>query len=124
MFSSHKQKNKARHPDQCYTKLYLTIFVFRGQPDVYYKRHVLIYFQSAEDSRFHETVHVVRDDGKSPWNVDRVHRKTDWAMSASYLYHCDGGALLVPRGQEMVPVNIMAAVPVKDRELDSGYLWT
>ncbi|RWA05037.1 hypothetical protein EKO27_g10066 [Xylaria grammica] len=109
------------HPDGSYTKLYLTIFVFRGQPDVYYKRHVLIYFRSAEDPEFHETVHAIRDDEESPWRVDRVHKKTDWDMSASYLYHCDGGALLVPKGQEMAPVDIMASISVEHREADSGW---
>ncbi|KAH8163353.1 hypothetical protein CIB48_g4878 [Xylaria polymorpha] len=121
MSSSHKQKTKAQHPGASYTKLYLTIFVFRGQPDVYYKRHVLAYFQSAEGPKFYETIHALRDDDESPWRVDRVHKKTEWAMSAKYLYHCDGGALLVPKGQEMVPVNIMAAISVKDREQDSGW---
>ncbi|KAI0435705.1 hypothetical protein F4803DRAFT_574024 [Xylaria telfairii] len=121
MLLSNKQNNKARHLSAYYTKLYLSIYVFRGKPDVHYRRHVLAYFRSAEDSKFYETVHAVRDDDESPWKVDRIHKKIEWAMSANYLYHCDGGALLVPRGQEMMPGNIIAAVPVKDREQDSGW---
>ncbi|KAI0182195.1 hypothetical protein EV127DRAFT_493970 [Xylaria flabelliformis] len=121
MSSSHEQKNKAGHSNASYTKLYLTIFVFRGEPDFYSRRHVLAYFQSAENSEFHETVHAIRDNGKSPWRVDRVHNKSDWIMTVTYLSHCDGGVILVPRGQEMAPVDIMAAITVKNREKDSGW---
>lgn len=96
----------------------MTIYAFRGQPDFYFKRHVLIYFQSAENSSFHETVHAVRDGVKGPWKVDRLHTKINWALTARYIFHCDGGALLVPKGQEMVPVNIMAAIPVSKVEND------
>ncbi|KAJ8130389.1 hypothetical protein O1611_g3240 [Lasiodiplodia mahajangana] len=118
MSSSHEQRTTRQTDESHNTKLYLSIYIFRGEPDVYQKRHVLAYFRSADDPSFYETVHIIRHDHKSPWKVDRVHMKTEWAMNDDYLYHCDGGALLVPKGQEVVPVNIMAAIPVENREGD------
>ncbi|KAI1420850.1 hypothetical protein F5Y12DRAFT_790845 [Xylaria sp. FL1777] len=120
MSSSPEQKGEASYQGESYTTVYLTIFGFRGEPDAYYKRHVLAYFQAPE-SNFCETVHVTRHDAKSPWEVNRVDVLVEWAMTANISFNCDGGAFLVPRGQEKVLTNIMAAVPVMGRELDSGW---
>ncbi|KAI0528037.1 hypothetical protein F5B22DRAFT_641011 [Xylaria bambusicola] len=115
-----RHEGRTHHRQESHTKLYMTIYVFRGAPDFHYKRHVLIYFQSPANE-FYETVHVVRDDKKSPWRVDRVHHKVDWAMTVLYLFHCDGGALWVPSGQELAPANIMASVSTENKEEDKGW---
>lgn len=133
--SSHKRKqgssgkssrkdSKVAKPDDTgdnYSTICLTLFVFRGQPDVYYKRHVLVYFTSPENRNFHETVHAQRDNDTSPWALDQIHSRVDWSMSGSYLSHVNAGAVRVWRGEEMTPVNIVAATPVQGRELDSGW---
>ncbi|PNY22173.1 uncharacterized protein TCAP_07176 [Tolypocladium capitatum] len=106
--------------DSC-TTISLTIYIFRGQPDVYYNRHVLIYFTSPDKPNFHETVHTQRDDDKSPWRVDQIHNRTDWFMSVTYLTHVNAGTVQVWSGQEMVPVNIVAATPVEGRESDGDW---
>jgi len=94
----------------------LTIFYFRGVPDAWYKRHVLIYFTSPDLPDFYETVHAQRDDDSSPWAVDQIHTKMHWAESRTYLGHVNAGAVQVYRGQEMQPVDIVSATPVTDRE--------
>jgi hypothetical protein len=88
---------------------------------MYSKRHVLIYFSSPENPNFHESVHVQRDDETSPWAVDQIHNKSDWIMTRRYLSHVNAGAVRVWRGEEMIPVNIVAATPVQGREHDSGW---
>ncbi|KAI0118368.1 hypothetical protein GGR51DRAFT_572324 [Nemania sp. FL0031] len=118
MPSNQEQMEIVHYPDTShYTKLYLSIYIFAGNPDTWDSRHVLAYFQSAEDPNFHETVHA-RSIHSGPLQVAQVHVKRDWWLSSNYIHHCDGGALLVPRGEEMAPVNIMAAVSVKRREKD------
>ncbi|KAK3942375.1 hypothetical protein QBC46DRAFT_380046 [Diplogelasinospora grovesii] len=122
--SSGKDEKKKGKPDgtsDSYTTVCMTIFVFRGAPDAYYKRHVLIYFTSPDSPEFHETVHVQRENDASPWMVDRVHGQKDWDLTATYLSHVNAGAVLVHSGQEMVPVDIVAATPVEGREQDSGW---
>ncbi|POR34214.1 hypothetical protein TPAR_05586 [Tolypocladium paradoxum] len=106
--------------DGCMT-IALTIFIFRGQPDAYYKRHVLIYFTSPDNPNFHETVHAQRNDDRSPWRVDQIHKRTNWPLSDTYLSHVNAGTVQVSSGQEMLPVDIVAATPVGGREVDSGW---
>jgi hypothetical protein len=113
-----KPDNTSRGP----SVVYLTIFVFRGEPDVYYKRHVLIYFTRPEDSSFHETVHVQRDHETGPWEVKRFHGAEDWTIVPNYLSHVNAGTVLVQGGQEMLPVDIVADTPIQGREQDDG--WT
>lgn len=102
--------------------IYLTIFIFRGQPDVYYRRHVLIYFISPANRDFHETVHIQRHDEPSPWCLDRENKKRDWSASMTYLGHVKAGTVWIRSGQEMALVDIVANTPVAGREEDSG--WT
>ncbi|OAA43764.1 hypothetical protein NOR_04339 [Metarhizium rileyi] len=121
---SDKKGKKTKTPNNtgasCST-IHLTIFVFRGQPDVYYKRHVLVYFTSPEIPSFHETVHARRKDETSRWELDQIHGAMNWPQSLTYLSHVNAGAVQVSKGAEMVPVNIIAATPVQGRDQDSGW---
>ncbi|KAJ4306558.1 hypothetical protein N0V88_001362 [Collariella sp. IMI 366227] len=101
----------------------MTIYIFRGLPDVWNKRHVLLYFTSPDLSNFFETVHAqykVDDDdpNKGEWMVDQVHKRVQWDESRTYLTHVNAGALVVSPGQEMMPVDIIAATPIKNRPGD------
>ncbi|KAG8409285.1 hypothetical protein J3458_019400 [Metarhizium acridum] len=102
-----------------YSTICLTIFVFRRVSDMYLNRHILLYLTSPENPGFHETVHAQRYDEENPWVVDRIHHRVDWMMSATYLSHVNAGAVRVQRGEEMLPVNIVAATPVRGQ--DSGW---
>lgn len=95
----------------------MTVFIFRAEPDLYSTRHVLMYFTSPDLPDFHETVHSQRMDAKSPdWFVDRQHSKADWVTERNYANHVNAGAVLVAPGQEMVPVEVVAAIPTKQRD--------
>lgn len=121
---SRKDSSKTGTPHDTgdnYSTIYLTLFVFRGRPDMYYKRHVLIYFTSPEKPNFHKTVHAQRDTDASPWALDQIHSQVDWSLSINYLGHVNAGAVRVCKGEEMMPVNIVAATPVQGREHDSGW---
>ncbi|KAM3513710.1 hypothetical protein MY11210_002619 [Beauveria gryllotalpidicola] len=96
----------------------MTIFIFRGQPDVYYKCHVLIYFTTPDDGSFHETVHVQRDSESEP-KVDRIHSEVNWALTKNYIGHINVGAVQVLRSQKTAPIDIIASVPVA-RGLDES----
>ncbi len=99
----------------------MTIFIFRGQPDTYYNRHVLLYFSSPDDPTLHETVHTQRQDENAPWNVYRLPGKTDWSEPANYHDHVNAGAVLVRSEALMAPVAVVAATPVAGRHKDSGW---
>lgn len=118
---SGKRTGKSDDTSDGYTTICLTIFIFRGQPDVYYRRHILLYFTSPDDPGFHETVHAQRESDEDPWRVDQIHVEVNWMLTASYLNHVNAGAMLVQQGQEMAPVDIVAATPVAGREEDSGW---
>jgi hypothetical protein len=95
----------------------MTIFIFRASPDLYSTRHVLMYFTSPDLPHFHETVHTQRmDEQAADWFVDRLRDKADWATERNYANHVNAGAVLVPRGQELLPVGIVAAIPTKGRD--------
>lgn len=122
--NNNNNNNKGGNPGSAaddYSTICMTLFVFRGQPDVYYKRHVLVYFTSPEYRHFHETVHVQRDNDTSPWTLDQIHTRVDWSLSGSYRSHVNAGAVRVWKGDEMMPVNIVASTPVQGREQDSGW---
>lgn len=97
----------------------MTIYVFRGEPDFYHTRHVLLYFTSPSDADFHETVHVQRSGEKGPWEIDQIHQKQNWVLENTYLYHLNLGALRMPSGQEMAPVNIVATTPLLETNDDN-----
>lgn len=99
----------------------LTIFIFRGQPDTYYNRHVLLYFSSPDDPALHETVHAQRQEENAPWNVYRLHGKTDWSEPANYYAHVNAGAILVRGDALMAPVTVVSATPVAGRHKDGGW---
>ena len=100
------------------TRIYIQVYIFRGMPDYYHKRHTLLYFTSPDNSEFYETIHVQRFDEKSNWEIDQLHsRKVDWVLSGTYRSHVNAGAVIVPNGQEMRPVDAIAAVPL-NREGD------
>ncbi|KAF4451542.1 hypothetical protein F53441_5499 [Fusarium austroafricanum] len=94
----------------------ITLYIFRGNPDFYFARHVLAYFTCPDNPNFHETVHAQHETESDPWKVDRIHRGIDWALSATYMDHVNAGALRVRRGREMDPVDVVAAIPVEGRE--------
>jgi hypothetical protein len=95
----------------------MTIFIFRASPDLYSTRHVLMYFTSPDLPHFHETVHTQRmDELAADGFVDRLRDKADWATERNYANHVNAGAVLVPRGQELLPVGIVAAIPTKGRD--------
>ncbi len=93
----------------------MTIYIFRGAPDQYYNRHVLVYFTSPNLADFYETVHVQRDTISGVWAVDQMHIKRKWEMTNTYLSHVNAGAVVVPNGQEMLPVDIIASTSVDGR---------
>lgn len=99
----------------------MTIFIFRGEPDAYYKRHVLLYFSSPDDPALHETVHTQREAEDAPWNVYRMHGKTDWSEPPNYHNHVNAGAVMVRRDEIMAPVAVIAATPVEGRHNDGGW---
>lgn len=99
----------------------MTIFIFRGDPDFYYKRHALLYFSSPDDPSMHETVHTQRQDEGAPWNVYHLHGKTDWSEPPNYQDHVNAGAVMVRRDDRMTPVNLVAATVVEGRHLDAGW---
>lgn len=99
----------------------MTIFIFRGQPDAYYNRHVLLYFSSPDDPSLHETVHTQRQDEGAPWNVYRLHGKTDWSEPPNYHAHVNAGAVLLRGDDLMAPVSVVAATPVEGRHEDGGW---
>ncbi|OAA71296.1 hypothetical protein ISF_01847 [Cordyceps fumosorosea ARSEF 2679] len=99
----------------------LTIFIFRGEPDTYYNRHVLLYISSPDDPGLHETVHVQREDEAAPWKVYRLQGKTDWSEPANYLAHVNAGAVLVRPEAVTAPGAIIAATPVTGRHNDGGW---
>lgn len=102
------------------TTICLTIYIFRGEPDTWNNRHVLAYFTSPDLRGFHETVHTQREDTGpgAPWFVDRLHREMHWYAERNYLDHVNAGAVLVPPGREMLPVERLAAVEVGERPGD------
>ena len=108
-------------PTNGYSTICITIFIFRGMPDVYHDRHVLLYFTSPDLADFHETVHVQRSSQEAPWGVDRLHTSVDWTMMDNYFSHVNAGSVTMPSGQEMAPVDISAAVSMAGRELNSGW---
>lgn len=93
--------------------IYLTIYIFRGAPDSWYNRHVLLYCTSPDDANFHETIHVQRHNSKSPWAVDRIHKKVEWELTKSYINHVNAGVVKMRRGQEMLPLEIIASSGLK-----------
>jgi hypothetical protein len=101
------------------TKIYLTVFIFRGMPiDTWDKRHVLLYLTSPDLPDFHKTIHTQRDERTSLWVVDRVHQAVEWIEEVAYLSHVNAGVLSVQAGQEMLPMDIIAAVGGGERPDD------
>lgn len=99
------------------SRVCIQIFIFRGDPDVYYKRHTLLYFTCPDVAGFFQTVHTQRDGDKGPWVVHRHYDETDWVLdSDNYEAHVNAGAVVMPTGQEMRPVEIVAGTPVGDTQ--------
>lgn len=67
------------------------------------------------------STHSTKERNEDPWRVDQIHVDANWMLTASYLNHVNAGALVVHQGQEMPPVDIVAATPVASREEDSGW---
>lgn len=107
--------------DDATSLIHISIYLFRGQPDAYYNRHVIAYFTSPDNPDFHETVHTQRDTEWSPWVPKRESGKIDWVLVVNYLGHINAGTIQVSRGQEMTPVSIVASANVQGRETDSGW---
>lgn len=129
------------------SRIYLTLYVFRGDVDTWYNRHVLAYWTSPEDPALTRTVHARRDvdDGQeeqqegdpeeeelqqeqelqlqpqAPWRVEKDEASKSWALDKKYLSHVNGGIVQVPRGQEARPAEIMASVSVADREQQTDW---
>jgi hypothetical protein len=128
------------------SRIYLTLYVFRGDVDTWFNRHVLAYWTSPEDPALTRTVHARRDadDGQeeqqegdaddddeerqeqelqppAPWRVVTDKTSKSWALDKKYLSHVNGGIVQVPRGQEARPAEIMASVSVADREQQTDW---
>ncbi|KAF7514529.1 hypothetical protein G7054_g15234 [Neopestalotiopsis clavispora] len=131
--SSHKHRHKSTHKDKEHkdkhsekkskkdSKVAMTIFIFRGQPDVYYKRHVLIYFESPEDPNFHETLHVQREDASLPWAIDHSDTAREWGLSKRYINHVYVPIVAVAEGRQKDVVNAAKSVSVEGKEVDSSW---
>lgn len=57
-----KKKGEPGETSNRLTTVCMTIFIFRGQPDCYQNRRVLLYFTSPENPDFYETVYAQRVD--------------------------------------------------------------
>jgi hypothetical protein len=99
----------------------LTIFVFRGEPDAYYNRHVILYFTSPDLPDFHQTVHTQRESERGPWRVHRLEEAVEWALEARYLSHVNAGAVRVHPGLELAPVAVVATTPVHGRDKEGDW---
>ncbi|KAK7223237.1 hypothetical protein V2G26_011240 [Clonostachys chloroleuca] len=115
ILQAEQEQSPENDSDATNTTICLTIFIFRGEPDMYFKRHVILYFTSPELPDFCETVHIQRVGETGPWMVDRARGAIDWALEANYCAHVNAGAVVVNRGEEMVPVAVTAGVPVQSR---------
>lgn len=126
------KKGKSNHAGDETSLLYITIFIFRGKPDSYSKRHVLAQFISRHNKSFHETVHVQRkieedpeipeeEIEKQPWIPARESGRMDWLLAPRYIGHVNAGTVRVQRGREMEPVDIAASVDVTGKEEDKGW---
>ncbi|KAM7183115.1 hypothetical protein V8F33_013786, partial [Rhypophila sp. PSN 637] len=100
--------------------VHMTLYMFRGTPDMYFNRHVLLYFTS-DNPNFHETIHVQRNDKDSPWGIDRDNKERDWALSRTYINHLYIGSVMVKRGQEKSVVDIFESIPVAGKETQSDW---
>lgn len=113
-----KSRNDKKQPEDDPAQVFLTIFIFRGNPDVHYKRHILLYATSSDDPNFHETIHVQRNDEDSPWAADRDQSERNWEMSATYISHVNAGFVLANRGEEGAVMDVLASTPVEGGEGD------
>ncbi|KAH6627930.1 hypothetical protein F5144DRAFT_577296 [Chaetomium tenue] len=101
------------------TTLILTVYIFRGEPtDTYNHRHALLYLTSPTLPHYHETIHTQRDEATDLWVVDRLHERVAWFEARAYVGHVSAGALQVPVGCEMEPVEAIAGVPAGARPPD------
>ncbi|KAI1738079.1 hypothetical protein F4680DRAFT_427031 [Xylaria scruposa] len=100
------------------TTVYLTIFVFRGKPDTHFNRHVIIYFTSQENLDFHETILIQRPYPNGPWEVVRMKIDKFWPEEKRYISHVNAEIVRVYKGQESALVDIIAAIPLENREAD------
>lgn len=117
--SEEKKGTRPGAPNSGRTTVCLTVFIFRGQPsDTWNNRHVVLYFTSPDLPDFYETVHTQRDSKTLKWIVGRHHGKMEWVAEPAYVDHVNAGAVLVDPGQEMVPVDIVAANSGHDRDMD------
>lgn len=97
--SKEKEKDEKKDQESSEVQIHMMIYIFRGAPDVYSRRHVLLYFQ-CPDTNYHETVHVQRDTEGLPWVLDRFERQVDWWASATYISYVDAGSIIVAKGEE------------------------
>lgn len=97
------------------TGVRMRLYVFRGSPDVYYRRHVIM---EVETPDFYEHIHIQRPSDKHPWHIERSPEWTDWLMSHKYVSHFHAGITVVPKGWEPKILDAFEAVPVVNREGD------
>lgn len=119
--SEEQAENTGDATDEKPLRVCLTIFVFRGCPDTYFNRHVMAHFTSPDDPGLYETIHTQRMGKGGPWKVFRVRGVQNWFLTNDYLSHVNAGAMVVPSGQELAPVEIVASTPVEGRDQDSGW---
>lgn len=136
----HKQeKGKQKAEPEIWTQS-LVVYIFRGEPDFWSNRHVLLYMQTAENPDFHETIHVQRPVGQDnddnvdkkrskkktvkpkksqdvPWKLDRFRRKVHWDESISYIKHLHAGTLRVMSNYEEQAADIIASEPVPNPDV-------
>ncbi|KAI0206881.1 hypothetical protein F4808DRAFT_405669 [Astrocystis sublimbata] len=115
---SNRSVKASDHSDGLPTTVYLTIFVFRGKPDTHYNRHVIIYFTSLDAPDFHETILVQRPYHNGPWQVIRMTAEKFWPEEKRYLSHVNAKVGRIQQGQETGLVDIIADMPITNREAD------
>lgn len=114
--------------DSSMSRIFLTIYVFRGDTDTWYNRHVLAYWTSPDDPTLFRTVQARRmtdpenpENPTAPWQVETEDAEISWALDTTYLSHVNAGMVQVPEGQETLPVDIMVSVSVEDREQQTDW---
>lgn len=99
----------------------LVLYIFRGEPDTYYKRHVLVYFTSPQDKHFHHTVHIRREYDNQPWDLDWEDASREWFISPKCIDAVDAGRVITGQESKTAPVEIVAGTKITDRELQTDF---
>ncbi|TLD22189.1 hypothetical protein PspLS_08166 [Pyricularia sp. CBS 133598] len=134
-----QEKGKEQAEPELWTQS-LVVHIFRGEPDSWNNRHVLLYLESAQNPNFHETLHVQRladeigkdkDDKQMrskekmrstqrdglPWKLDRFNKQVNWTDSVTYIKHLHAGLVYVDSQYEEQVADIIASQPVPNHSV-------